>query len=182
MNAEIEQLIADPPSSIRLRMRAITINDVDNLLLIFGDPVAMEFWPAIKTREEIVRTIEWIQQCYRDHGYGMWAAELKETGEFVGRVGLIRQEEGIEVAYSLVPRHWHRGYATEAAQTCRDWAFEHLDCDRVISLVHPPNLPSCRVAERNGMRVVAEITHWNLPHHVFAITRTEWEELRRRMS
>jgi len=177
MNAEIEQLTASPPSSVRLRMRAITINDVDNLLLIFGDPVAMEFWPAIKTREEIVRSIEWIQQCYRDRGYGMWAAELKETGEFVGRVGLIRQEEGIEVAYSLVPRHWHRGYATEAAQTCRDWAFEHLDCDRVISLVHPPNLPSCRVAERNGMRVVAEITHWNLPHHVFAITRTEWQQL-----
>lgn len=104
--------------------------------------------------------------------------ELKETGEFVGRVGLIRQEEGIEVAYALAPRHWHRGYATEAARACRDWAFTHLACDRVISLVYTRNQPSRRVAERNGMRIVAEITRANLPHHVYAITRAEWEQLR----
>jgi RimJ/RimL family protein N-acetyltransferase len=151
---------------------------MDNLLLIFGDPVAMEFWPGTRTRKEIISQIERYQQRYRDDGYGLWAAELKAMGEFVGRVGLIRQEEGIEVAYALVPRHWHRGYATEAARACRDWAFQKLDCDRVVSLVHTRNLPSCRVAERNGMRVVAEITHWNLPHHVYAITRAEWKELR----
>jgi RimJ/RimL family protein N-acetyltransferase len=166
------------PESTRLRFRPITARDMDNLLLIFGDPVAMEFWPGTRTRKEIISQIERYQQRYRDDGYGLWAAELKEMGEFVGRVGLIRQEEGIEVAYALVPRHWHRGYATEAARACRDWAFQKLDCDRVVSLVHTRNLPSCRVAERNGMRVVAEITHWNLPHHVYAITRAEWKELR----
>ena len=84
----------------------------------------------------------------------------------------------VEVGYALVPRHWHHGYATEAAQACRDWAFEHLDCERVVSLVHTRNLPSCRVAERNGMHVVAEIVHWNLPHHVYAITRDEWIQRR----
>ena len=137
--------------------------------MIFGDPVAMEFWPAIKSRAEIVKSIEWIRQGYREQGYGLWAVELKETGDcegggdppgrphrvetpaadepaarpyqqtidFVGRVGLIRQEQGLEVAYALMPRHWHRGYATEAARACRDWAFTHLDCDHVISLVHP---------------------------------------------
>jgi RimJ/RimL family protein N-acetyltransferase/aminoglycoside phosphotransferase (APT) family kinase protein len=163
------------PVSARLRFRPVTAQDVDNLLLIFGDPVAMEFWPATKTREEIVKSIERIRQGYREHGHGLWAVELKETGEFVGRVGLIHQEEGIEVGYALVPRHWHRGYATEAALACRDWAFEHLECDRMISFVHTRNLPSCRVAERNGMRVVTEITRANLPHHVYAITREEWE-------
>jgi RimJ/RimL family protein N-acetyltransferase len=165
------------PESARLRFRPITARDVDNLLLIFGDPVAMQFWPGTRTREEIISQIEKYQQRYRDDGYGLWAVELKETGEFVGRVGLIRQQEGIEVAYALVPKFWKRGLATEAAQACRDWAFEHLDCDRMISLVHTRNLPSCRVAERNGMRVVAEIIHWNLPHHVYAITRAEWEAI-----
>jgi len=48
----------------------------------------------------------------------------------------------------------------------------------IVSLVHTRNLPSCRVAERNGMRVVAEITRANLPHHVYAITRAEWRQLR----
>jgi len=198
------------PETVRLRFRPITARDVDNLLAIFGDPVAMEFWPGTRTREEIISQIERYQQRYREHGYGLWAVELKETGalsgrgdppgrpirvetpaadeptarpyqptgEFIGRVGLIRQEQGIEVAYALVPRHWHRGYATEAAQASRDWVFEHLDCDRVISQVHTRNLPSCRVAERNGMRAVAEIMHWNLPHHVYAITRMEWEKQR----
>jgi RimJ/RimL family protein N-acetyltransferase/GNAT superfamily N-acetyltransferase len=165
------------PETARLRFRPIRPDDVDNLLLIFGDPVAMELWPALKTREEIVKSIEWIRQGYREHGYGLWAAELKETGEFVGRVGLIRQEEGVEVAYSLAPRHWHCGYAIEAARACRDWAFTHLACDRVISLVYTRNQPSRRVAERNGMRVAAEIRHANLPHHVYAITRAEWKQL-----
>jgi ribosomal-protein-alanine N-acetyltransferase len=171
------------PWSARLRMRPMTLDDVDNLLMIFADPAAMEFWPALKTREEIVRSVEWMQRSYRENGYGLWAAALKDTGEFVGRVGLIRQDDvagrvEVEVAYALVPRHWHRGYATEAARACRDWAFTHLDCDCVISLVHTRNLPSCRVAERNGMRVVAEITRWNLPHRVYAITRAEWKQLR----
>jgi [ribosomal protein S5]-alanine N-acetyltransferase len=166
------------PETERLRFRPIRPDDVDNLLLIFGDPVAMELWPAVKTREEVVKSIERYRQRYREQGYGLWAVELKETGEFVGRAGLIRQEEGIEVAYSLVPRHWHPGYATEAAQACRDWAFGHLDCDRVISLVCTRNLPSCRVAERNGMRVAARIAHAGLPHHVYAITRSEREQRR----
>ena len=77
-----------------------------------------------------------------------------------------------------MPRHWHHGYAPEAAQACRDWAFTNLDCDRVISLMHTRNLPSCRVAERNGMRIVDDIARANLPHHVYAITRWEWEQLR----
>jgi RimJ/RimL family protein N-acetyltransferase/aminoglycoside phosphotransferase (APT) family kinase protein len=169
------------PWTARLRLRPITASDVDNLLLIFGDPVAMEFWPRTKTREEVLRSIEWHQQSYRQNGYGLWAAELKETGEFVGRVGLIRQDDvagkvEVEVAYALVPKFWRRGLATEAARACRDWAFERLDCGRVVSLVHARNLPSCRVAERNGMRIVAEITRKNLPHHVYAITRAEWEQ------
>lgn len=83
------------PESARLRFRQIMSDDVDNLLLIFSDPVAMEFWPGTRTREEIVSQIEKYQQRYRDDGYGLWAVELKETGEFVGRVGLIRQDEGI---------------------------------------------------------------------------------------
>ena len=74
MNAEIEQLTVDRiewlrlskaetglPDTDRLRMRPILIDDVDNLLLIFADPVAMEFWPALKTREEIGRSVEWRQ-------------------------------------------------------------------------------------------------------------------------
>ena len=157
---------------------------MDNLLLIFGDPVAMEFWPGTRTREEIISQIEKYQQRYRDYGYGLWAVELKETGEFIGRVGLIRQDDvagraEVEVGYALVSRHWKRGYATEAARACRDWAFDHLDCARVVSLVQPRNLPSCRVAERNGMRVVAAIVRAGLPHHVYAITRAEWEALRK---
>jgi|GEM_PF-106423 len=168
------------PWTARLKLRPITLNDVDNLLLIFGDPVAMEFWPAVKSREEVLRSIEWHQQSYRENGYGLWAAELRDTGEFVGRVGLIRQDDvagkvEVEVAYALVPKFWKHGLATEAARACRDWAFEHLDCSRLVSLVHTRNLPSCRVAERNGMRIVAEITRKDLPHHVYAITRAEWE-------
>lgn len=87
---------------------------------------------------------------------------------------LVGESRRPSAVYALVRKFSRRGPATEAARACRDWTFEHLDCARVVSLVHTRNLRSCRMAERNGMRIVAEITRKDLPHHVYPITRAEW--------
>ena len=160
----------------RVILRELTPADADALMEFFGDPVAMRYWPRTKTRDEVLTMIEWCLKCYAERGYGLWAAVLKETGEVVGRIGLICQRDingrdEVEVAYGLIPRFWGKGLATEAAAACRDHAFSRLGCDRVISLVYKENTPSRRVAERLGMTIQGETIRADLPHWVFAVAR-----------
>ena len=79
------------------------------------------------------------------------------TGEFVGLCGLLTQEvDGkmeLEIGYHLLPGQWHKGFATEAAVFCKAFAREKALAPSVISLIDPDNLPSQRVAERNGLQL-----------------------------
>jgi ribosomal-protein-alanine N-acetyltransferase len=84
--------------------------------------------------------------------------------------------EDVEIGYRLSPAYWNRGLATEAARAVRDHAFRDLKLPRVISLVHPENVPSRRVAEKNGMTVKKEIMFRGFPTLVYAISRDRWEK------
>lgn len=87
-------------------------------------------------------------------GYGMWAVELRDSGEFIGRVGLHNPEgwPDIELGWMLVPGERHKGYATEAARASLDFAFTRLRVPRAISLIRAENSASERVARRIGGR------------------------------
>ncbi|HEY0178196.1 MAG TPA: GNAT family N-acetyltransferase [Dokdonella sp.] len=87
-------------------------------------------------------------------GYGMWAVELKESGAFVGRVGLHNPEgwPDLELGWMLLPQQRRLGYATEAARTALEFAFSALRTQRVISLIRVENAASERVARRLGGR------------------------------
>lgn len=92
-------------------------------------------------------------------GYGMFAVEVKSTGELAGRVGFLDPPgwPGFELGWLLAREHWGKGYACEAARTCLDHAFRALGRDRVISLIRPGNARSIRVAERLGERLAGEV-------------------------
>jgi [ribosomal protein S5]-alanine N-acetyltransferase len=98
---------------------------------------------------------------------------LSGPQELIGDCGVIRQEvdgESLyEIGYHLRRDYWGQGLATEAARACRDWAFAHMKTDRLISLIRPENMPSRRVAERNGMTVWKEANWRGLQHYVYSI-------------
>jgi RimJ/RimL family protein N-acetyltransferase len=102
---------------------------------------------------------------------------LKASGELIGDCGIIRQhvddEYLYEIGYHLRRDHWKQGLATEAAIACRDWAFANLKVNRLISLIRPENLPSRRVAERNGMTIWKKVEWRGLRHYVYAVERPE---------
>jgi RimJ/RimL family protein N-acetyltransferase len=87
-------------------------------------------------------------------GYGMFVVEERATGAFIGRVGPLQPKgwPGFEVAWALAPTARGKGYAVEAARAATDWAFEHFGPPRIISVIHPGNTASQRVAERLGER------------------------------
>jgi [ribosomal protein S5]-alanine N-acetyltransferase len=80
----------------------------------------------------------------------------------------------VEIGYRLHPDYWNRGFISEAARAVHDHAFADLKLPRVISLIHPENIPSRRVAEKNGMKVEEEIMFRGFPTLVYAIIREEW--------
>jgi RimJ/RimL family protein N-acetyltransferase len=92
-------------------------------------------------------------------GYGMWAVELKDTGAFVGRVGLHNPEgwPDLELGWMLMPNQRHKGYATEASRAALDFAFHQLKAPRVISLIRTENSESERIAHRIGGRQATTI-------------------------
>ena len=161
----------------RMVLSRMEMTDVDNLLGIFSDPVAMRYYPATKSREEVEGWVRWTLQSYDDNGFGLWIASLKDSGEFAGQCGLVRQEvEGkdeVEIGYLFLRRLWGRGLATEAARGCRDLSFDRLGLDRLVSLIAPDNLPSRRVAEKVGMTLEREIHKWERQICVYAVERHE---------
>jgi len=98
-----------------------------------------------------------------------------ETGKRVGMCGLLVQEvDGIcelEIGYSLHPAFWGKGYASEAAQKCRDFAFKNSLAESLISIVHVENSQSANVAIRNGMTLEKTTIYKGIPVNIFRIFR-----------
>ena len=155
----------------RLLLRHYVPADADALSEVLCDRENMRYYPNPFERADVEA---WIEKClrrYREDGIGRWALVLKPDGKFAGDCGLVPQQvDGateIEVGYALARIYQGQGLATEAARACLDYAFSNLGLQRVISLIRPENLPSRRVAERNGMSVEKETIFVGLPHLVY---------------
>jgi RimJ/RimL family protein N-acetyltransferase len=114
-------------------------------------------------------------------GYGMWALIEQATGRLIGRAGLYNPEgwPRLEAGWLLARDRWGRGFATEAGHAILAYAFTQLSAEHVISLIHPANTASIRVAERLGERPYAHV-EW--PEgacllDVYAIGRDQWRDL-----
>ncbi len=164
--------------TVRLALRHLTLGDVDAVFAVIGDPETMKFYPQKFTREDATRWVMKSQERYRRDGYGLFAVVLKSNSEVIGNCGLMLQDiEGgsvLEVGYHFRRDYWGHGYATEAAAGCMAYAFEHLKAEKVVSLILPENLPSRRVAERNGMTAERQAIFHDLPHLVYAMKREDY--------
>jgi len=101
----------------------------------------------------------------RERGYTLWAVEAKATGEFVGQSGLVPVEgigPEIEIAYHFAKTSWGKGYATEAAIAVLAHGLGDLGLARVIAIVMPSNVASCRVVEKAGMRLEGTATYYGI--------------------
>lgn len=163
--------IALPPPTERIRFCPLTLDYLDPMCELLGDPEVMRHYPHPMDRAEAQAWIERGLARYERDGCSFYALELLATGEFVGQCGVLIQDvEGVketEVGYLLLLKHWHKGYATEAARACVAFAHNERRAPRVISLINPANTPSQNVARRLGASIEKRVLFWNEPHDVW---------------
>ena len=156
----------------RLLLRRYEAEDITSLYTIFSDPQMMEFYPAPFNFQQ---TQDWIGRNldrYCNDGYGLWAVSLKDTYEFIGDCGLIKQKINdkteIEIGYHISKKHWFKGYASEAARACKEHGFHQLGLDKLISIIDPRNIASIRVAEKIGFIKEKEVLIFKKNHFIYS--------------
>ena len=163
----------------RLMLREMAEGDLPALKLILQDEDVMYAYEHAFSDGE---TLTWLcrqQERYRRDGFGLWAVVQKEGGRMIGQCGLTWQEipsgPVVEIGYLFQKKFWHQGFAIEAAKACREYAFTHLCCPEVFSIIRENNLPSQKVAVRNGMdvrgRFVKHYYGMDMPHLIFSVRR-----------
>ena len=149
----------------RLRLRPWRDDDLDEIARMNADPrVTRWLTPtgAPISREETAAQLARFRAHWEQHGFGLWAVEERTTGALVGLIGIQYHRlwpADPELGWKLDPAVWGRGYATEGGAAALRHAFETLGRKRVVSIIHPENAPSIRVAERLGF-APADRVHW----------------------
>jgi RimJ/RimL family protein N-acetyltransferase len=152
MMAGITELRTD-----RLILRQWCAEDHEPFARMNMDPVVMEHFPAMLSRTETEAAIDRIAAHFAQRGFGLWAAELRESGEFIGYIGLaVPRFEAhftpcVEIGWRIKHEHWEKGLATEGACAAVRCAFGDLGLHEIVSFTVPANARSRRVMEKLGM-------------------------------
>lgn len=163
----------------RLYLRELEQSDFSALCRILQDEQTMYAYEGAFTDAEVQDWLDRQLARYEKYGFGLWAVILKETEELVGQCGLTMQPwkdgEVLEIGYLFRRDCWHKGYATEAAIGCKEYAFEALHAGEVCSIIRDTNTASQNVALRNGMEKRDSWTkHYrgvDMPHFRYVVDR-----------
>lgn len=166
----------------RLILRELTMDDLEEVHDILSDPESMQYYPSPFDLDKSKIWISWNIENYATYGFGLWAVFLKVDNQFIGDCGITMQningDMEPEIGYHINKRHANKGYATEAARACVKYAFEVLKFDKIFSYMKYTNIPSQRVAEKNGMKLLMEYEDVkNKITKVYAITFKEYIKL-----
>ncbi|WPL18874.1 anhydro-N-acetylmuramic acid kinase [Thiorhodovibrio winogradskyi] len=162
----------------RLKLREFSSEDLDPYATMCADNAFMRYLGGKTfTKTETWRNMAFLLGHWAMRGYGVWAIEHRETGELLGRAGLLSPHgwPGVELCWALGPAHWGQGYATEAAKASITWAFNHRGIDQLISLIHPGNHRSEAVAKRAGELLLREMRFRGQPTKVYGIQKPDGE-------
>jgi RimJ/RimL family protein N-acetyltransferase len=160
----------------RLFLRPIRRSDLDAYAALNADPEVQRYmstgtepWDSGRTW----RHLAFLLGHWELGGTGSWAVERRADGEFLGVIGFWEPAgwPDSELAWRLARRWWGNGYATEGARAALAYAFEELGRERVISLIHPENRASIRVAERIGETLQGTTTLNGAERRIYGLDR-----------
>ena len=142
----------------RLRLRQITHADADGMMAIFGDPQMMRFLkqPLRDTHEKAIELIDWLAGNYQRQEGVDWGITLPGDDHLIGMCGAYdwrRDDRRVDIGYQIIPAHWGKGYATEAARAIIGWCFENMDLHRIQADCTDGNIASEKVMLKCGFKV-----------------------------
>jgi RimJ/RimL family protein N-acetyltransferase len=168
----------------RLILRQWKNADEDLYAAMNADPVVMEFFPALLTREQSLLHLHSLAAHIDQYGWGLFAIERKDTGDWIGFTGLHKPSFNtwftpcVEIGWRIAAVHWNKGFATEAASACIRFAFHELNLSDLYSFTAIQNRRSEKVMQKNGMQKIGIFDHPNLPdghwlqkHILYRITK-----------
>jgi RimJ/RimL family protein N-acetyltransferase len=175
----------------RLLLRAWKTSDIDAFVELNADPEVMRYMPSCVDREGTEQMVGRMQTHIKQHGFGLWAVERKEIGDFIGFIGLMVPSftahftPCVEIGWRLAKHTWNQGLATEGARAALSYGFENLQLNEILSLTALINLPSQRVMQKIGMtrRVEDNFEHPYFKgehplraHLLYRLLKQEWQE------
>ena len=139
----------------RLILRTLNIEDIDSVMNFWGDIEVMKYCGGAGTRERELRALQFYINLQKEKGFSPYIVAKKESGEVIGVCGFNPPNDGYdaELMYHLAKDYWGRGYATEAAQACIDYARQHTSINRLGASIDPENGASRNVLEKLGFKV-----------------------------
>ena len=153
-----------------LKLRQWCLADREPFAELNADLRVMQFFPAPLTRPESDSMADRCQSLIAERGWGFWAVETMEAGNFIGFVGLgtpvpeLPFSPCVEIGWRLAFRYWGKGYATEAAMGALRIGFTLLNLPEVVSFTTVRNYRSRAVMERLGMKLMVEtFVHPHVP-------------------
>ena len=155
-------------STERLVLRRWIDEDIPLFIAMNQDSVVMRHFPSTLTTEETLNIVTRIKTSFETNHFGLYAVELRSTGEFLGFTGFaIPRFESfftpcIEIGWRYKQSAWGKGFATEAAKACLEYGFKTLGFGEVYSFTATINQPSVKVMQRIGMVKAGEFNHPNM--------------------
>jgi RimJ/RimL family protein N-acetyltransferase len=161
----------------RLRLRLFHPQDLDELASMFSDPQVMRYVADGKPagRDVAEKALTSVIDHWRRHGFGRWAAEDKETRQFVGFGGLRSLFGMPEVVYHFSPAYWGKGLATELGRASLRYGFEEHRFEKIVAIAKPENAASIRVMEKLGMHYEMNTRYYDIDVVQYTLAREEYK-------
>lgn len=141
----------------RLLLRQWQPTDLNLFTEMNSDPEVMRFFPVIPSPSESEAFFQRIETHWREHGFGLFCAELVGVSPCIGFIGLSVPRfhahfmPAVEIGWRLRKEFWNQGLATEGAKAVMNWAFTGIGLTELVSFTSDSNLPSRRVMEKIGL-------------------------------
>lgn len=152
-------------NSQRLGFRNWLPTDIDPMSEINADPLVMEFFPTLQSKEQTKEFIERMQNQFSEKGFCYFAVDKLEKGKFIGFIGISEQTfesdftPCIDIGWRLSSKEWNKGFAAEGAKRCLEFAFQQLKLEKINAICPKANWRSESVMKKIGMKKEKEFIH-----------------------
>lgn len=176
-------------ASERLGFRSWKDEDLEIMAELNSSELVMEHFPFCLKRQATKEMLERFSVHFEENGYTYFAAEIIETGELIGFIGIFNQvyksrfNPSVDIGWRLKVSAWNKGYATEGAKRCLKFAFEEIHLKSIVAVCTVANVNSEKVMQKIGMKKQYVFNHPKLIEYpdyekciLYTISKNQWEK------